>query len=76
MFRCPHIPTCMMMSSLWSAMKPLQEIVLLDFVASAWPVVVYVLLEGGVLWEVLRREHEGAFEILKGDGGVVLKRRQ
>lgn len=34
---------------------------LLDFVASAWPVVVYVLLEGSALLAVLEHNHPGDF---------------
>lgn len=52
-----------------------QEMVLLDFLAAAWPVVVYVLLEGNALLEVLQQVHPGAFDILKADGGVTLVRR-
>ncbi len=34
---------------------------MLDFVASAWPVVVYVLLEGSALLAVLEHNHPGDF---------------
>lgn len=52
-----------------------QEMVLLDFVATAWPVVVYVLLEGRLLLDTLQREHPGVFDTLKVDGGVTITRR-
>ena len=52
-----------------------QEMVLLDFVAAAWPVVVYVLLEGGALLAVLQRNHPGVFDAIEGDGGVTLVRK-
>ena len=50
--------------------------VLLDFVATAWPVVVYVLLEGRLLLDTLLREHPGVFDTAKVDGGVTITRRQ
>ena len=50
--------------------------VLLDFVATAWPVVVYVLLEGRLLLDTLQRNHPGVFDTAKVDGGVMITRRE
>jgi hypothetical protein len=49
--------------------------VLLDFVATAWPVVVYVLLDGRMLLDTLERNHPGVFTVQKAGGGVTLQRR-
>jgi hypothetical protein len=59
-----------------SAFRTQQEMVLLDFVATAWPVVVYVLLEGRLLLDTLQRDHPGVFDTAKVDGGVTISRRQ
>jgi hypothetical protein len=71
-----HVDMFLLHAHMTHSVSPIQEMVLLDFVATAWPVVVYVLLEGKLLLDTLERNHAGVFDVAKVDGGVTLSRRR